>query len=151
MEPWKLLDRTTTREGQIMTLHEHAGSYYIQLDGKTLMSTRQHTSEERLGELGCAHIKGKRGARVLIGGLGFGFTLRAVLSLLARDSAVVVAELMPRVVEWNRNPDYPLAADAIADPRVSIVERDAGEVIRAARGEFDSILLDVDNGPAALC
>jgi spermidine synthase len=150
VKPWNLIDRTPTPDGKTISLHEHDGSYFIRVDGVPLMSTRQHTSEERLAELACAHVRGVPGARVLIGGLGFGFTLRAALNALAPDATVVVAEILAAVVEWNRNPAYPLAADAMADPRVTVLQRDVGEVIRESREEFDSILLDVDNGPAAM-
>lgn len=151
MKAWNLLDRTAGPDGKTtITLHEHDGSYFIGVDGKTLMSTRQHTSEEVLATLGCAHVKGVRGARVLIGGLGFGFTLRAALAVLAADAKIVVAELLGPVIDWNRNPAYPLAADAMADPRVTVVQKEVGQAIRESRREFDSILLDVDNGPAAV-
>jgi spermidine synthase len=86
----------------------------------------------------------------LIGGLGFGFTLKAALAVVAADAAVVVAELMPAVVAWNRNPALPLAADAMSDRRVTVLERDVADVIRQSPGAFDSIMMDVDNGPAAL-
>ena len=150
VKSWNLIEKALTPDGKELTLHEHDGSYYIRLDGQPLMSTRQHTSEEKLGELACAHVKGKRAARVLIGGLGFGFTLRAALAVLAPDAAVVVAELLAQVIEWNRNSALPLASDAIADPRVRVVQQDVGELIRVARHKFDSIILDVDNGPAPL-
>jgi spermidine synthase len=114
------------------------------------MSTRQHASEEELAGLACAHLRATPRARVLIGGLGFGFTLRAALKVLQGDAAVVVAEILPAVIAWNRDPALPLAADCLADPRVTLVERDVGEVIRQARGSFDAIVLDVDNGPSAL-
>jgi spermidine synthase len=150
VKTWNLIEQALTPEGKALSLHEHDGSYYIRLDGQPLMSTRKHTSEEKLAQVACAHAKGMRAARVLIGGLGFGFTLRAALAVLAADATVVVAELLAAVIDWNRNPALPLASDAIADPRVTVVQRDVGEAIRAARREFDSIMLDVDNGPAAL-
>jgi spermidine synthase len=114
------------------------------------MSTRQHASEEKIAELACAHIRQKARARVLIGGLGFGFTLKAVLSAVAPGAAVVVSEILPAVIDWNRNPQFPLAAGAMADPRVTILRQDVRAVLRENRGTFDSIILDVDNGPAAL-
>jgi spermidine synthase len=147
---WISLDKTLTAEGKTISLEEHDGSYAIRVDGAMLMSTRQHASEERLAELACAHLKRKRGARVLIGGLGFGFTLKAALSALSPDAAVVVAEVLDAVIAWNRNPAFHLAADAMADPRVTVLNQDVGELIRDARGSFDSIILDVDNGPSAL-
>jgi spermidine synthase len=150
VKPWNLIDRTLTPDGKTISLHEHDGSYFIRVDGVPLMSTHQHASEERLAELACAHVQGVAGARVLIGGLGFGFTLRAALSVLAPDAAVAVAEILGAVIDWNRNPGFPLAAGALADPRVALLPRDVGEVIRETYAGFDSILLDVDNGPAAM-
>jgi len=150
MKKWTTLGHALTPGGQTISLHEHDGSYAIRVDGVPLMSTRQHASEERLAELACAHVRGIRGARVLIGGLGFGFTLRAALRALAADATVVMAEILDTVIDWNRNPAFPLAADALADPRVTVRQQDVGEAIREARGSFDSIILDVDNGPAAL-
>jgi spermidine synthase len=87
---------------------------------------------------------------VLIGGLGFGFTLRAALKAAPAGVTVMLAEILGAVIAWNRNPAFPLAADCLADPRVTVLEQDAGQVIRQARASFDSIILDVDNGPAAL-
>ena len=150
LKKWTTLDRALTPDGKTISLHAHDGSYAIRVDGIPLMSTRQHTSEEELAELACAHVRGIRRARVLIGGLGFGFTLRAALGAVAPDATVVMAEILAAVIAWNRNPAFPLAADALADPRVSVRQQDVGEVIREARGSFDSIILDVDNGPAAL-
>jgi spermidine synthase len=150
MKPWTLLDQTITPDGKNITLHEHDGAYAIRVDGSPLMTTRQHASEERLAELACAHIHGAPAPRVLIGGLGFGFTLRAALAALPKAADIVVAEILAAVIAWNRNPALPLAADAMADRRVTIVEGDVGEVIRESREAFDAILLDVDNGPAAM-
>jgi spermidine synthase len=87
---------------------------------------------------------------VLIGGLGFGFTLKGALFALAADATVVMAEILEAVVAWNRNPCFNLAADALADPRVIVLQKDVADVINESRGSFDSIILDVDNGPAAL-
>jgi spermidine synthase len=114
------------------------------------MSTREHGSEERLAELACASLKERRGARVLIGGLGFGFSLRAALAVLAPDASVVVAEILDAVIDWNRNPAFGFAADALADSRVTVRLQDVADVLRAERGGFDSIVMDVDNGPVAL-
>jgi len=150
MKRWTTVDTVLTPEGKTVSLHEHDGSYSIRVEGAELMSTRRHASEERLAELACAHAAGIRAARVLIGGLGFGFTLRAALAVLPADSVVVVAEIMTAVVDWNRNPAFPLAADAMADRRVTVLRTDVGDVIRESPGGFDSIVMDVDNGPAAL-
>ena len=150
MKKWTMLDKALTADGNAITLEEHDGSYAIRVDGLMLMSTRQHASEDKLAELACAHLKQKRGARVLIGGMGLGFTLRAALAALAPDATVVVAEVLDAVIAWNRDPSFHLAADAMADPRVTVLKQDVGETIRAARSSFDSIMLDVDNGPAAM-
>jgi spermidine synthase len=150
MKKWTSLDTALTPDGKIISLNEHDGSYTIRVDGAALMSTRRHTSEEKLAELACRHATDIRGARVLIGGLGFGFTLRAALAALAADATVVMVEILAAVIAWNRNPFFKLAADAMADPRVIVLQKDIGDVIRESRDGFDSIILDVDNGPAAL-
>jgi spermidine synthase len=150
LKKWTTVDKTLTADGKTISLHEHDGSYTIRVDSAELMSTRQHTSEERIAELACAKLRGTRRARVLIGGLGFGFTLKAALSAVASDATVVIAEILGAVIAWNRDPSYNLAAEAMADSRVIVLQQDVAEVIRDARGSFDSIILDVDNGPAAL-
>lgn len=150
MKKWTTVDEALTPDGKTISLHEHDGSYTIRADGAQLMSTRQYASEEKLAELACAHVRGIRGARVLIGGLGFGFTLKAALRAVAPDATVVMAEILAAVIAWNSNPAFHLAAEAMADPRVMVLQQDVGEAIGRARGDFDSIILDVDNGPAAL-
>jgi spermidine synthase len=150
VKKWTTVDEAFTLDGKTISLHEHDGSYTIRADGAQLMSTRQYASEEKLAELACAHVRGIRGARVLIGGLGFGFTFKAALRTLAPDATVVMAEILAAVIAWNSNPAFHLAAEAMADPRVMVLQQDVGEAIGRARGDFDSIILDVDNGPAAL-
>jgi len=151
MKKTTLLDQATTPDGSPLTLHEHDGAFMIRVDGVELMSTRQHHSEEKLAELACAHLGSQAaGPRVLIGGLGLGFTLRAALGRLPADAAVVVVELMPAVIRWNQNPDYGLAADVMADPRVQVIAGDVVDVIGNSRGRFDAIMLDVDNGASGL-
>ncbi len=149
MKKWTTLDEAVTPDGGKMTLRERDGVYVIFLDRYELMSTRMVESERQLAEVGCASIKSRPKARVLIGGLGMGFTLKAVLEQLGRDATVVVAELMAEVIKWNQNPEYPLAAEALRDKRVKIVNDDVVHVIQSASDSFDAILLDVDNGPAA--
>jgi spermidine synthase len=134
-----------------MALFEHDGDYSIRVGGLELMSTRQSTSEERMAELGCEQLGAKKKPRILIGGLGFGFTLRSTLRLAPKSASVTVSELMPAVIAWNKNSDLPLAGDAMKDPRVRIIQRDVMEIIATARGSYDAILLDVDNGPSGLC
>ena len=122
----------------------------ILVDGKPLMSSRRHGSEEALATLGCQHARTMDEPQVLVGGLGMGFTLRATLDLLPPGAIVTVVELLPAVVEWNRGPLGSLADHPVKDPRVRIELGDVGRVLRASEPSgFDAILLDVDNGPAA--
>lgn len=159
MRPFETLDTTITPEGLPLTLHHRDGDFFINLDGDELMATRAPRSEKALAELGCAHLRqgdtarfGPRGPRVLIGGLGLGFTLRATLDLMPRRAQVVVAEVFASVVTWNRGPLAHLHGNALDDPRVVIDNRDVVTVIREAAGRpFDAMLLDVDNGPSAWC
>jgi spermidine synthase len=146
MKKFERLGATTAPDGTVLVLYRHDGAYSLRAHNVELMSTRRHFSEEKLAELTCAPLRDQRRARVLIGGLGFGFTLRAALRSLARDATVVVAELLDAVIEWNRNPEYALAGDALADPRVELRHADVMTVLRRGRGQFDAIMLDVDNG-----
>jgi spermidine synthase len=143
------LGEAVAPDGTVLALHRHDGDYVIRADGHELMSTRRHHSEDVLAEQVCAPLREREGARVLIGGLGLGFTLRAALRTLKPDARVVVAEIMEAVIRWNRNPDYALAADALADPRVELRHDDVANVLADAEG-FDGIMLDVDNGAAAM-
>jgi spermidine synthase len=141
VKKWNLIDTTLTPDGKIVSLHEHDGTRTIRVDGADLMSTRRHGSEEKLAELACANLRGVRGSRVLIGGLGFGFTLRAALDALPKDATIIVAEILTAVVAWN---------PPINDQRAVVRNQDVAEVIRDPGTGFDAIILDVDNGPAPL-
>lgn len=121
----------------------------IRVGSHELMSSRQHHSEDELGRLACAHLGRGHVARVLVGGLGMGFTLRAVLDAVGPKAHVEVAELVPAVVEWNRGLLGPLAGHPLQDPRVRLFEGDVWARVTPG-ANFDAILLDVDNGPAAL-
>jgi spermidine synthase len=121
----------------------------ILADGAVLMSSRMHGSEEELAAFACQRIRTLERPWVLIGGLGMGFTLRATLDLLRPNATVVVAELVPAVVEWNRGPLGPLAGHPLNDRRVRVEMRDVAATLRSRAGPFDTVLLDVDNGPAA--
>src|SRR5438046_473181 len=132
-----------------MKLVRRGDEYLILFDGAVLMSSRVHGSEEALGTLGCERARRLERPSVLIGGLGMGFTLRATLDLLPSDATVVVAELVPAVVEWNRGPLGPLAGHPLKDTRVVVEVNDVAATLRASRSQFDAVLLDVDNGPAA--
>lgn len=146
MKPFKRLDEAKAPDGSVLSLFERDGAYVIRVNGVELMSTRRHHSEDALAELVCDPLSGQPNARVLIGGLGLGFTLRAALRHLALDAHVVVAELVEAVIKWNRNPDYPLAGQAMNDPRVEIRHTDVTRVLREAGGVYDAVMLDVDNG-----
>ncbi len=149
MKPWELLGRATMPDGSEMRLSKRDTEYVIFVDSKILMSSRMHGSEEQLAALACARLGSAERPHVLVGGLGMGFTLRATLDLLPDDAVVTVAELVPAVVEWNRGPLAPLAKAPLSDPRVRVEQGDVGGVLRAHRGAFDAVLLDVDNGPSA--
>ena len=122
----------------------------MRVDGQALMNSASHRSEQKLAVHGCAGLARKPGVRVLIGGLGMGFTARAALDVLASDAEVVVVESVAAVVRWNREILGHLAGEPLADPRLSVVQADVADVIAEAAGRYDAILLDVDNGPSAL-
>jgi spermidine synthase len=151
MIPWKLLDTAAVPDqGGQLTLHQRGDEFSIRADRLELMNSRAHGSEEALAELGCAPIASRPKARVLVGGLGMGFTLRAALDHLDADAEVVVAELVPAVVVWNRSYLAHLAKAPLDDARVRVHEGDVAEPMRSAPGSFDAIVLDVDNGPEGL-
>ena len=150
MKPWELLGETRTPEGSDVRLTRQDNEYVILVDGKTLMSSRRHGSEDALAALACPHLRSPEEPHVLVGGLGMGFTLRATLDLLPPDATVTVVELLPAVVEWNRGPLGALAGYPIRDQRVRIEIDDVGMALRASGpARFGGILLDVDNGPTA--
>jgi spermidine synthase len=149
MKAWELLGQTRTPDGTEMTLTHRDGEYLILTNGRSLMSSRMHGSEEALATLACREVRTLEEPCVLIGGLGMGFTLRATLDLLPPDATVVVAELVPAVVEWNRGPLGHLAGHPLKDTRVRIEVGDVDATLRSSTRRFDAVLLDVDNGPAA--
>jgi spermidine synthase len=138
--------------GSTLRLLQRNDEFSIKIAGKTgeLMNTRMHGSEDALGELPCQRIAKRDCARVLIGGLGMGFTLAAALKSLKDDAEVVVAELVAGVVEWNHGPLGAAAGNPLDDPRTQISLGDVGKLIRDRQADFDAILLDVDNGPEGL-
>jgi spermidine synthase len=115
-----------------------------------LMNSRMSNSEKVLASAACERLAGRKGVRMLIGGLGMGFTLRAALAELPADAQVVTAELVPEVVAWARGPMAHIFEGSLEDPRVKIEEADVGRLIAQASGAYDAILLDVDNGPGGL-
>ncbi len=147
MKRYERLGEARTPNGTLIALYRHDGAYLIRADGVELMSTRRHLSEDRLAEVACAPLREVPRARVLIGGLGLGFTLRAALRQLREDAEVVVAELLAEVIAWNEDPAYGLSDEAMRDPRVRVVHDDVMNVLRANPGGFDAIMLDTDNGP----
>jgi len=149
VKPFELLGQTLSPDGTELKLIRRGDEYLILADGAILMSSRMHGSEEALAALACEGIRRLRQPCVLIGGLGMGFTLRAALDLLPPDATVVVAELVPAVVEWNRGALGPLAGHPLKDKRVRVETGDVAATLRSGRGQFDALLLDVDNGPAA--
>jgi len=148
---WELLDRgPVPGEGKDLVLHRRGEEYSIRVDGIELMNSRVHGSEEALAELACARIAGRPRPRLLIGGLGMGFTAAAALRHAGAGARLVVAEVVPAVVAWNRGPLAHLAGRPLEDPRVTVREIDVAVILRAEQGAYDAILLDVDNGPAGL-
>ena len=133
-----------------LSLYRRGEEFSIRVGDDELMNSRLHGSEDALGELACARIADRPEPRILIGGLGMGFTLRAALQALNTRARVIVAELMPAVVEWNRGPLGDLAGHPLRDNRVTVREIDVAVILREERHTFDAILLDVDNGPKAL-
>jgi len=132
-----------------MKLVRRDTEFIILANGKSLMSSRMHGSEEALATFGCLRARKLEEPCVLVGGLGMGFTLRATLDVLPPAARVVVAELLPAVVEWNRGPLGPLAEHPLKDKRVMVEVGNVRDVIGANLARFDAVLLDVDNGPAA--
>ena len=133
-----------------MTLTLEDEAYVVRVGGHVLMSSRMHGSEQQMAALACAAARELRGARVLVGGLGLGFTLRAVLELLAADAEIVVCELVDAIVAWNRGPLSHCTGDALADPRVRVHHGDFVDYVSSGHGPFHAILVDIDNGPEAL-
>ncbi len=135
-----------------MTLHSHDTHFYIRVNRQPLMGTNASESEKVLAELACAPLGGRPKVRVLIGGLGLGFTLRRVLDLLPQQDAVVeVAELLPEIVAWNREHLREVNGALLDDPRVLVSVGDVFPIIeQSPKGAYDAIMLDVDNGPIAM-
>jgi len=147
--PWQELGRARVPDGDLV-LSRRGAEFAIRLRGAELMNSRAHHSEEQLAILGCTGlVAGRSGVRVLIGGLGMGFTARAALDTLGTDARITIGELVPEVVEWNRGPLAELAGRPLEDPRVEVIVGDVGRLIAVARGTYQAILLDVDNGPDA--
>ncbi|MDP1920894.1 MAG: hypothetical protein Q8L14_31935 [Myxococcales bacterium] len=148
MTPWKVIDRAPIPKGGELQLAQRGDEWVVRLGGHTLMSSRAHASEETLAAWAIERVAEPRD--ILIGGLGLGYTARATLDRVPKESRVIVVELSKQLVEWNRTLVADLAGRPLDDPRVRIVEDDVMKRIAAASKAYDAILLDVDNGPSAL-
>jgi spermidine synthase len=151
MLPWKHLD-TATVPGSSSQLHlwQRDQEFSIRVGRAELMNSRVYSSEDSFSELGCARVRDRPGIRLLIGGLGMGYSLRSALNQLRSDAQVVVAELVPQVIAWNRDVFGHLAGHPLRDPRVILHEIDVARLLRESPKQFDLIMLDVDNGPEGL-
>lgn len=153
-KPWRIVDRIDIDEGLLDLRQRGETDFLITVDSRVLMSSSANTSERLLAELACESLKNKKNPRVLVGGLGMGFTLKAAIDHLPADAEVVMAELNPIIVDWCRGPIAHLTGGAVDDPRVKVVIDDVAAVIRhAASGNkgnrFDAIMLDLYEGPRA--
>jgi spermidine synthase len=153
MIPWVLLDSTQVPDnGGELRLYQRGDDFSIRVVGLggELMNSRMHGSEDALAELTCARLVDCSNSRLLIGGLGMGFTLAAALQHIGDQAQVVVAELVPAVVAWNRGPLGEHAGHPLQDPRVTVREGDVARILDSEQQAYDAILLDVDNGPEGL-
>lgn len=149
---WQLLDTAQIpgNGGELQLFRREAEFSISIVGGGVLMSTWAHGSEDALAELACAKIAGRARPRVLIGGLGMGFTLAAALRHLGAEAEVEVAELVPAVVTWNQGALGKFAGHPLRDARARVREGDVAKILKTARQAYDAILLDVDNGPEGL-
>jgi spermidine synthase len=153
MAKWQQLGSANIpNDGGELRLLQRDREFSIRLSGirGELMNSRVHGSEEALAEIGCERLKSTENARVLVGGLGMGFTLAAALRSLTSSASVTVAELIPEVVEWNRGPLGECAGRPLQDSRTVVHVVDIAELLANSHNAFDAILLDVDNGPEGL-
>jgi spermidine synthase len=149
--PWSLLDTAQIPGGgDELRLLRRGAEFSIKLGNNELMNSRLSATEQALATIACEKIRTHERPRILIGGLGMGFTLRAALVVLGQQAHIIVAELVPAVVAWARGPMAEVFGNSLADPRVHIREADVGDLIGSGRSAYDAILLDVDNGPEGL-
>lgn len=136
-------------DGGVLRLTQRGNDFSIHLQGVRgeLMNSRVHSSELALADLGCAHIQGKKNTKVLVGGLGMGFTLAAALKATTQSSQVIVAELVSEVVEWNKGSLGECAGRPLDDKRAVVHLGDVAELFTTNKATYDAVLLDVDNGP----
>jgi spermidine synthase len=147
---WQTLAEAEAPDGQRLQLRRRGQEFLIRAGGFDLMSSRDDVSARALSTIGCATLVERAGTRVLIGGLGMGFSLAAACVLLPSDAEIEIAELVAAVIEWNRGPLAELAGRPLDDPRVRVHQADVGHLIERGHAHYDAILLDVDNGPDPL-
>ena len=151
MIPWKLLGiAKTSRNGTELRLYQRDTEFSIKADNQELMNSQVHGSEDALAKLACERFAHRPEVRALIGGLGLGYTLRAALDELNQYAEVVVAEIVPDVVQWNRDFLGHLAGSPLEDRRVNVQVTDVAQIIESGKGNYNAIMLDVDNGPQAM-
>lgn len=150
MRAWELLDSAAIPGGGTMNLYRTSTGFSIRVGTQELMNSHAHGSEDALATLASARLGVRRHRQVLVGGLGMGFTVAAALRDLGADGSLVVAELVPAVVAWNRGHLATVVGDVLGDPRVSVHQGDVADLLRSAHTRYDLILLDVDNGPQGL-
>ena len=150
MTPRELIGTAKVPGGQELRLFRRGKDFMIVLDRNELMNSRMSGSEEALAVMTCERIGQRKKPHLLIGGYGMGFTLRAALAAVGSDARLTVVELVAEIIDWARGPMAEMTAGCLDDPRVALRIADVGEAIRSATGDYDAILLDVDNGPDGL-
>ena len=153
MNRWITIESTTIPGSDIeLSLSQRNDEFAIRISGVSgdLMNSRMHHSEDALAEFACTRLSTTKNARILVGGLGMGFTLAAVLKTVAASAEVIVAELVPAVVDWNRGLLGKCAGRPLEDDRTHVHKGDVADLLKQGSDEFDAILLDVDNGPEAM-
>ena len=150
MKPQIKLATAQTPDGGEMELYQHDRDFLIRINGQELMNSRHHESEQELARLGCANLSSRKAPRVLIGGLGMGYTLRQTLDMLGPTAHVFVSELLTAVVDWNREYLKDINGGPLDDKRTDLITGDIFQLLSQSIHKFDAILLDVDNGPSAI-
>jgi spermidine synthase len=149
LKPWIRVDESRAPDGALIELFQRGEEFSLRAAGRVLMTSRTHGSEVQLAELSIQAMEKRDKPHVLVAGLGFGYTLRAVLDRLPAEAVVTVIELMPSVIAFNHAALGPLAAFPLNDPRVRLLTADIVTYLRTTHDNYDAILLDVDNGPQA--
>lgn len=150
MIPWKVLDSVTTAEGELQLRQRGERDFLITIAGRVLMTSTERTSEKALASLALAELPNAKAPRILIGGLGMAYTVRAALDALPPGASITVAELTPQVLTWCQGPLAPLTNGAVHDRRVHVVIADFAQVVARARpGQYDAIIIDLYEGPHA--